>query len=81
MALFLMVFIIMLLIVAAMSVGVLLANKPIKGTCGGISALGLGQACDICGGDRLKCDTANDRATAQPATAKRSALVYDAAQD
>lgn len=46
----------MLLIVAAMSVGVLMGRKPITGSCGGMSALGMEVACDICGGDKAKCE-------------------------
>ena len=46
----------MLLIVAAMAVGVLLSNKPIKGSCGGIQALGLGEKCDICGSNTDECE-------------------------
>ena len=49
-------FILMLLIILAMSVGVIFTRKPIKGTCGGIAALGMDQSCDICGGDTAKCD-------------------------
>jgi len=47
---------ILLAIVAAMSVGVIFANKPIKGSCGGMSALGMETECDVCGGDKTKCD-------------------------
>jgi len=46
----------MLLVVAVMSVGVLAGRKPISGSCGGMSALGMEVACDICGGDKGKCE-------------------------
>ena len=46
----------LLLIVAAMAVGVLFSNKPIKGSCGGIQALGLGEKCDICGSNTDECE-------------------------
>ena len=51
----------LLLIIAAMSVGVLLGQKPIKGSCGGMSALGMDTVCDICGGNPSKCDEENQR--------------------
>ena len=46
----------LLLVVAAMAVGVLFSNKPIKGSCGGIQALGLGEKCDICGSNTDDCE-------------------------
>lgn len=49
-------FALMLLLVAAMAVGVLMGRKPISGSCGGMSALGMEVACDICGGDKGKCE-------------------------
>jgi hypothetical protein len=49
-------FSLMLLLVAAMSVGVLMGRKPISGSCGGMSSLGMEVACDICGGDKGKCE-------------------------
>ncbi|MBR7889184.1 (Na+)-NQR maturation NqrM [Marinomonas sp. A79] len=49
-------FALMLLLVAAMAVGVLMGRKPISGSCGGMSSLGMEVACDICGGDKGKCD-------------------------
>ena len=53
---FLLVFFIVVLLVAAMSIGVILGRKPISGTCGGIGALGISQSCDICGGNTPKCE-------------------------
>lgn len=47
---------VLLLIVLGMSVGVIFANKPIKGSCGGMSALGMETECDVCGGDNQKCE-------------------------
>ena len=51
----------LLIVVAAMAVGVIFAQKPIKGSCGGIQQLGMGGKCDICGGDTEKCDEENKR--------------------
>ena len=50
------VFLFMLLVVPAMAVGVLMGRKPISGSCGGMSSLGMEVACDICGGDKGKCE-------------------------
>lgn len=41
---------------AAMAIGVMFGRKPIKGSCGGMSALGMKEDCVICGGDRGKCE-------------------------
>lgn len=47
------------LLFAAMAIGVMLGRQPIKGSCGGMSALGLKGDCEICGGDRAKCEEAS----------------------
>ena len=56
MEIFIVAFAVMLLLVIAMSIGVLLGKKPISGSCGGMSALGMEVACDVCGGDKTKCE-------------------------
>lgn len=76
MGIFLVVFMFMLVVVAAMAVGVMLGRKPIAGSCGGMSALGLETACEICGGDRSKCDNEKSRAVDQE---RAEQLTYDAA--
>lgn len=56
MALFFISLLVMALVIAAMAVGVLAGRPPIKGSCGGMGALGIDTACDICGGDPKRCD-------------------------
>jgi hypothetical protein len=56
MSTFIIVFIAMLGILLLMAVGVVFANKPIKGSCGGMSTLGMDSACDICGGNPSECE-------------------------
>lgn len=75
--LFLTIFIIGFLF-AGMSIGVILQNKPIKGTCGGLNALGMDTDCEICGGDLSKCDTENNLPDADKKELDN--LVYDASK-
>lgn len=49
-------FCLLFLVMTGMAIGVLIKGKPLKGSCGGISALGMGTACDICGGNPQKCE-------------------------
>lgn len=79
MEIFVIVFVVMGLLVVAMSVGVLLGRKPISGSCGGMSALGMDVACDICKGDKSKCDKENQAASFAAETSKGAQLAYDAA--
>lgn len=59
MQMFLIVFGAMLVFMVIMSVGVLLGRKPISGSCGGMAALGMKTECDVCGGNKSRCDEVN----------------------
>lgn len=71
---FLLVLFIVVLLVAAMSIGVIFGRKPISGTCGGIGALGISQSCEICGGNTKKCEEENERLSRK----NSEELAYDA---
>ncbi len=43
------------LLFAAMAIGVAFGRPPIKGSCGGMSALSAQGECALCGGDQGKC--------------------------
>lgn len=65
----LLTFLLMLVIVAAMSIGVMAGRKPIAGSCGGVRALGMGGECAVCGGNPNACEaeTKASRAASQDA--------------
>ena len=67
------------LIITAMAVGVLFGRKPITGSCGGMSAIGMVSDCDICGGNKEICETEQEK-NAVKASA-RADLAYDAMQN
>ncbi|MCK0536499.1 (Na+)-NQR maturation NqrM [Alcanivorax quisquiliarum] len=48
----------LLLLFAGMAIGVILGNKPMKGSCGGMSAMGLTEECDLCGRNPADCENA-----------------------
>ena len=56
MALFFISTFVVALVIAGMAIGVIMGRSPIKGSCGGLGALGVDQACDLCGGDPRRCD-------------------------
>ncbi|MCB1698214.1 MAG: (Na+)-NQR maturation NqrM [Pseudomonadales bacterium] len=56
MSLFLISVLVICLVMAGMAVGVMNGRKPIKGSCGGMGALGIDTACEICGGNPQRCD-------------------------
>ncbi|NVK39725.1 MAG: (Na+)-NQR maturation NqrM [Oceanospirillaceae bacterium] len=55
-------FVVLGIVILAMSIGVLLGGKPIKGSCGGMSAIGMDTVCDICGGNPNKCEEETKKA-------------------
>lgn len=78
MGMLLVTFFVMLLIITAMSVGVLFGRKPITGSCGGVGAA-LGDddyVCDLCGNDESKCKEINDEPTGADTD-----LAYNADED
>lgn len=58
---------VLLLVVIGMSVGVIFGKKPIKGSCGGMASLGMETECDICGGDKVKCEKEKKKTSVAPA--------------
>ena len=56
MTLFLISMLVIGLVIAGMAVGVMAGRQPIKGSCGGMGALGIDTACEICGGDPMRCE-------------------------
>lgn len=57
---FLITFVLFLLVIVAMAIGYIVSRREIKGSCGGISALGMKKVCD--------CDKPCDKRKAQMAT-------------
>ncbi|WP_163560101.1 (Na+)-NQR maturation NqrM [Halomonas sp. NO4] len=55
----------MLLIMAAMAIGVIMGRKPIAGSCGGLNKLGLKEGCEICGGKDEVCEEENRKVSAR----------------
>ncbi|MDY3331145.1 MAG: (Na+)-NQR maturation NqrM [Pelistega sp.] len=65
MQLFLITFGFFLIVILAMAIGYIVKRKEIKGSCGGISALGMEKVCD--------CDSPCDRRKAMMAAADNQA--------
>lgn len=54
---FVVTFFALLLVFGLMAIGLIFRNRPIKGTCASLSDVGLKEDCEICGGDRDKCES------------------------
>ncbi|AMD00015.1 MULTISPECIES: (Na+)-NQR maturation NqrM [Halomonas] len=72
----------MLLVMAAMAIGVIMGRKPIAGSCGGLNNLGLKDGCEVCGGKDEICEEENrknSRSARRKSDESRGAdLGYDA---
>ena len=53
---FLLALVVFVVVLAGMAIGVIFSNKPIKGSCGGLGALGVDSTCEICGGNPKVCE-------------------------
>ncbi len=66
-------FLAFVLFFVTMSLGYIIQNKPLKGSCGGVAKLMGNENCELCGGDPNKCETEQQNAQAAAAD-----LAYDA---
>lgn len=74
-------FLFMVLIVAAMSIGVVFGRKPIAGSCGGMQNLGINGECQVCGRKPGTCEEPADGLSRIPDARRRAAsLASDAAE-
>lgn len=75
MALFFITSLVFGIVIAAMAVGVIAGRSPIKGSCGGMGALGVDTACDLCGGNPQRCE---EETRSEESDTRKSRLFYSA---
>ena len=73
---FAIVFAFMAIFILTMAVGVIFGRKPISGSCGGMAAIGMESECDVCGGDKTRCD----KDDAYEGDSKADSTFYDATE-
>ena len=66
MSLFIISFVFIALVMVGMAIGVMAGRGPLKGSCGGMGALGIDTACDICGGNPQRCEEETRGASGEP---------------
>ncbi|WP_439108017.1 (Na+)-NQR maturation NqrM [Congregibacter sp.] len=73
---FVLAFLVMGLIMAGMAIGAMAGRGPLKGSCGGLSAVGIEGRCEICGDDPSLCKEQSD--SADEASSDSDRRFYDA---
>ncbi|WOJ95739.1 (Na+)-NQR maturation NqrM [Congregibacter brevis] len=76
---FVLAFLVMGLIMAGMAIGAMAGRGPLKGSCGGLSAVGIEGRCEICGDDPSLCEE-QTQGSIQNATNESEARFYDASK-
>lgn len=76
MTIFLFTFFFLLIIICGMAIGVIFKGKPIKGSCGGLNAVGIEGKCEICG-----VDTKKEDGSAINSTDKKDTAFYNASKE
>lgn len=75
---FLTTVVVMASVMAIMAVGVMAGREPIKGSCGGMGAVGIDQSCEICGGNPQRCDEETSNAGRVSRRSTQSDAFYNA---
>ena len=76
---FVLAFLVMGLIMSGMAIGAMAGRGPLKGSCGGLSAVGIEGRCEICGDDPSLCEE-QSQDSIQNATTDSEARFYDASK-
>ena len=77
---FILTFVVLAILTGGMAIGVIMGRKPISGSCGGMTALGMDVACDVCKGDAEVCETEQQKAIKAEQAQKQEDLSYDASK-
>ena len=77
---FILTFVVLAILIGGMAIGVIMGRKPISGSCGGMTALGMDVACDVCKGDAEVCETEQQKAIKAEQAQSKEDLSYDASK-
>lgn len=75
---FLLAVVLVMVLIAGMSIGVIFGRKPISGSCGGVgNQVGGGSGCSVCGRESGSCEDDDET----PETGDADGLTYNAGSD